>query len=213
LRERQFKFLIYDADSGPQIYPGLTALLTPETRPAGLTPLYVEPDRKFVIYRLTENDTPATQPVARLEQGLTLQDYAISVSRPATTTLDSRDVGVFLRWRADRPVPASYKVFVHIIDDQGQIIGQDDGIPAGWTYPTNEWPADQSISDFHWIQVPHVDRARSYTVMAGLYDENSGVRLNRIHDAGKVIDDKIVLQPLRLDTASPASSPARSENK
>ena len=66
LRERQFRFLIYDADSGQQIYPDLAALLKPDAHPAGLAPLYIQPDQTFAIYRLEDSgQPPAAQPAAR----------------------------------------------------------------------------------------------------------------------------------------------------
>ena len=124
------------------------------------------------------------------------------MSRPATDTLGGRDLGVFLRWRADRPLASSYKVFVHVVDEQGQVVAQDDSLPAIWTYPTNNWPAGALITDFHWIRLPRLDASKPYTLRVGLYDEETGARLNRLDETGKIIDDKIVL-PL-----SPTATPA-----
>ncbi len=204
LHQQQFRFLIYDASAGPQIYPDLATLLEPDTHPAGLAPIYIQPDRTFAIFRLEDNSVPArAQPVAQFEQGIALQDYNVTVSQPATGTLNSRDLGVFLRWRVDRPVASSYKVFVHAVDDSGQMIAQDDSIPAVWTYPTNVWPAGESVTDFHWIRSAQLDANKPYTLSVGLYDENTGTRLNRLDDAGKVVDDKIVLPPVQRATLAP----------
>jgi hypothetical protein len=204
LRQRQFRFVIYDASAGPRIYPDLAALLKPETHPTGLTPLYIQPDRTFAIYRLeNSSELSPTQPVAQLEQNIALQDYSVTVSRPASATLDSRDLGVLLQWRADRPVASSYKVFVHVVDDSGQVIAQDDSIPAIWTYPTNAWPAGALIGDFHRIRLPSIEANKSYTLMVGLYDEATGARLNRLDSAGKIIDDKIVLPLMQLTAVTP----------
>lgn len=206
LRQRQFRFLIYDANAGPLIYPDLAALLKPDTHPAGLVPIYIQPERTFAIYRLEDSSQPTlAQPVARFEQGVTLQDFSVSASQPATATLNSRDLGVFLRWRIDGPAASSYKVFVHVVDDKGQMIAQDDSIPAVWTYPTNAWPAGEIITDFHWIRLAQLDANKPYTLMVGLYDEDTGTRLNRLDDAGKIIDDKIVLPPVPLATLAPSS--------
>ena len=125
-RERQFRFLIYDKDAGPKIYPELQALLTPEVQVPGLAPIYIEPDHQFTIYRIEEDQGATSQPIARLEENLALQDYTVNVSRPATTTLDGRDIGVLLRWRADHALDTSYKVFVHVVDENGQVVAQDD---------------------------------------------------------------------------------------
>jgi hypothetical protein len=203
LREQQFRFLIYDAAAGQKIYPDLVALLNPDTHPAGLVPIYTQPDRAFAIYQLEEGSAPAAQPAARFAQDIALQDYSLTISRPATATLDSRDLGVLLRWRANRPVASSYKVFVHVVDDSDQLIAQDDSIPAVWTYPTSDWPAGALISDFHWIRLPPMAVGKPYTVTVGLYDESTGARLKRVDDAGQVIDDNFALPPVQPAAAAP----------
>jgi len=196
---QQFRFLIYDKEAGPKIYPELQALLTPEAHMPGLAPIYIEPDQQFTIYRIEDDQRSTAQPIARLEKGLVLQDYAVNVSRPATSTLDGRDLGVLLRWRADRPLDTSYKVFVHVVDENGQVVAQDDSLPVVWTYPTDAWKPNEIVSDFHWIRLPNIERGKPYTVMVGLYDEATGARLNQLDASGKVVDDKIVLQQLNLD--------------
>jgi len=203
LRSQGFRFLIYDADAGPQIYPDLAALLQPDTHPAGLAPIYIQSEPAFVIYHLEDSGQPVAQPAAQFEQGIALQDYELTVSRPATTTLDARDLGVLLRWRANRPVASSYKVFVHVVDDSGQLIAQDDSIPAAWTYPTSDWPAGELVSDFHWIRLPQMAAGKPYTLMVGLYDENTGARLNRLDSTGKVADDKLALPPVQRAALAP----------
>jgi hypothetical protein len=82
LRQRQFRFLIYDADSGPQIYPDLAALLNPDTHPVGLTPIYIQPDHAFAIYQLEDGRGPAAQPAARFEQDIVLHDYSLRSAVP-----------------------------------------------------------------------------------------------------------------------------------
>ena len=198
-RAQHYRFLIYDNDAGPKVYPELLTLLQPETRPIGLSPIYIEPNHKFTIYQIDPDQSATTEPIARLEQGVTLQDYTVNVSHPATSTMEARDVGVLLRWQADHPLNTSYKVFVHIVDENGQVVAQDDSIPALWTYPTNAWKAHEVVSDFHWIRLPNLDHSKPYTLVVGLYDGDSGARLNRLDAAGKVIDDKIVLSQIKLD--------------
>jgi hypothetical protein len=86
-----------------------------------------------------------------------------------------------------------------VIDENGQVVAQDDSLPAVWTYPTDAWQAGETVTDFHWIRLPDIERGKSYTLAVGLYDETSGARLNQLDAGGKVVDDKIVLQQLNLD--------------
>ena len=195
---RQFRFLIYDADTGPKLYPELKGLLAPESRPVGLTPIYIEPDRKFVIYRIEDAGVSPHPPFAAFETGLALSAYQINVSRPITDTVN-RDVGIFLSWQSDRVQSASYKVFVHVIDDSGQIVAQDDGLPVLWLYPVPAWKPGEAVIDFHRVRIANIDPHKTYTMLAGLYDASSGKRLNRLDSGGQAVDDKVVLQKLDLD--------------
>jgi len=75
-----FRFLIYDANAGPK-YTRTWALLEPETHPAGLAPIYIQPDGTFAIYRLEDNRGPApAQPWRSLSRALRCK---ISACRPA----------------------------------------------------------------------------------------------------------------------------------
>ena len=49
---------------------------------------------------------------------------------------------VTLYWRARRRLYVPYTVFVHLLDEQGEIRGQWDSEPLGGTYPTDVWPVD-----------------------------------------------------------------------
>ncbi len=56
---------------------------------------------------------------------------------------------VTLYWQA--PPQASpgenYQVFVHLLDEAGQVVAQRDGAPAGGWYPTGEWLPGQVVED------------------------------------------------------------------
>ena len=192
-RQQQFRFLIYDREAGPKIYPMLTNLLRPEAHLAGLTPIYVEPNRQFVIYRIEDAEKSTTQPMATLEHGLGLIDYEVHASQPVTGTGRDRDVGVTLRWQTDRVQTVSYKVFVHIVDEAGQLLAQDDSIPAQWLYPVTDWKPGEPVSDFHLIRLRGIDPDKPYTVIVGLYDGNTGQRLKRLDAHEQVVDDKVIL--------------------
>ncbi|GIK58227.1 MAG: hypothetical protein HND44_11170 [Chloroflexi bacterium] len=80
---------------------------------------------------------------------------------------------ITLLWRAEAPFPGSYRVFVHLLNAQGQIAAQSDAIPAGWTRPTTGWLPGEYILDTHTLRLPS---AGPYTLTVGMYDEN-GQRL------------------------------------
>ncbi|MBN1978373.1 MAG: glycosyltransferase family 39 protein [Anaerolineae bacterium] len=75
---------------------------------------------------------------------------------------------VTLVWRAEETPTASYRAFVHLLDAEGKLVAQSDGVPAGWARPTTGWLPGEFIVDPHALTIPQ-DAAGEYTLAAGLY--------------------------------------------
>jgi len=198
-QERGYHFVLYDAETGLSAHPGLERLLNPNSRPPGLTPLLVPEDRAYVLYRV-ESDPPRPMHSlnVNLDDGITLLGYDLYVTRDAPEMAVPR-VGVFLYWRAAQPLSNSYKVFVHVLDSDGQLAAQDDGVPALWTYPTNAWQRDEIVVDFHSIALPTDLLSGACMVQAGMYDEQTMQRLSVLSAVGAPADDKVTLAQLTVD--------------
>ncbi|MBX3055129.1 MAG: hypothetical protein KF770_01535 [Anaerolineae bacterium] len=84
---------------------------------------------------------------------------------------------IFLFWRADAIFPASYRVFVHLVDPNGQIIAQSDGEPANWARPTTGWLPGEYITDPHTLALPAERPSGNLVLRIGLYDPQTGQRL------------------------------------
>ncbi len=87
-------------------------------------------------------------------------------------------IAITLLWRALNPAPLAvrYKVFVHALGADGQILAQSDAEPANWTRPTTSWIAGEIISDTHSLLLP-AGYAGSVAFRIGLYDANSLQRI------------------------------------
>jgi len=63
-------------------------------------------------------------------------------------------------------------VFTHLQSDDGSILAQHDGPPAGGARPLTEWSPGETIVDVH--QMAFVEGARDYTgtatLIVGLYN-------------------------------------------
>jgi hypothetical protein len=81
-----------------------------------------------------------------------------------------------LIWQANNETTTSYRVFVHLVDESGQIVVQSDGEPAAWTRPTTGWLPGEIILDAHNLSLENVP-AGSYQLHIGLYDPATGVRV------------------------------------
>ena len=84
---------------------------------------------------------------------------------------------ISLVWRAEREMTISYRVFVHLIDDTGNILAQSDAEPARWTRPTTGWAPGEYVVDTHAVILPPELSTGSLRLRVGLYDPATGTRL------------------------------------
>ncbi|MFN2208242.1 MAG: glycosyltransferase family 39 protein [Candidatus Promineifilaceae bacterium] len=83
------------------------------------------------------------------------------------------DLLVTLWWRAAGTPDQEYTVFLHVLDDQGSLLAQDDAVPAAAASPTAIWQAGDVIRDRHRIS----GASGAKNMLVGLYDPASGERL------------------------------------
>lgn len=83
-----------------------------------------------------------------------------------------------LYWESLAETNVNYTVFVHIRDQDGNVVAQMDRPPANGSYPTMLWSTGEVISDPVTIPLPEDLPAGSYTVAVGLYDFANGARLH-----------------------------------
>ncbi|MFZ1401374.1 MAG: hypothetical protein WAS33_31000, partial [Candidatus Promineifilaceae bacterium] len=83
---------------------------------------------------------------------------------------------ISLLWRAEAETPTSYRVFIHLVNADGQILAQADGEPANWTRPTTGWVPGEYILDTHTLTLPP-ELPPNASLRIGLYDPATGHRL------------------------------------
>lgn len=84
---------------------------------------------------------------------------------------------VRLVWQGLAEMPTSYRIFVHLVDEAGQIVAQSDGEPAGWTRPTTGWAPGEYVVDEHTLTPPQEARGGPFSLRVGLYEPETGERL------------------------------------
>ena len=82
-----------------------------------------------------------------------------------------------LYWRALHPIEDDYTVFVHLLDEAGQIRGQGDGPPVGGFHPTSFWDPGEVIVDGHAVAIDADADPGTYRLAVGLYLPSTGQRL------------------------------------
>lgn len=100
--------------------------------------------------------------------GLTIEPFDIDQGKPITVTIV---------WRGLAEMPISYRVFVHFVNERGEIVSQSDADPAGWTRPTTGWLPGEYIVDSHLLGPFTVGESEAYALRIGLYDPATGTRL------------------------------------
>ncbi|NLF02125.1 MAG: hypothetical protein GX601_14225 [Anaerolineales bacterium] len=81
---------------------------------------------------------------------------------------------VTLVWRAEREMNERYRVFLHLLGQDGSPMVQSDGEPANWSRPTTGWLPSEIVLDVRTLTVPATAPAGEYVLQAGLYRIEEG---------------------------------------
>ncbi|MBN1657193.1 MAG: hypothetical protein JXA93_02265 [Anaerolineae bacterium] len=103
-----------------------------------------------------------------------------------------------LYWQAVAPVPYESIVFVHLLGPDGERIAQDDGPPLGGVQPMTHWVPGEVLPDRRTLNLPSDLPPGHYQLVAGLYDRESGRRPVTGGGAGRVHDDAVILDYVRV---------------
>lgn len=110
----------------------------------------------------------------------TLIGYTVSNTSTSLSTGLQSPISLTLLWQANAEIPTSYRVFIHLVDENGSanaIIAQSDGEPANWGRPTTGWAAGEFIIDPHTLNLPASPHDDPLILRMGLYDPITSQRL------------------------------------
>ena len=111
------------------------------------------------------------------------------------------DVEVTLYWLATSqdPVNTDYTVFVHLIDESGEMLAQHDGEPVMRRRPTGTWQAGDLVVDTHRLDLRRGDYVGPATLQVGLYDAITLQRLPAYGVEGeRLIDDAVRIGEIQI---------------
>jgi hypothetical protein len=78
-------------------------------------------------------------------------------------------MNVTLLWQTESSVAENYTVFVHLLAEDGSLIGQHDGVPLFGTRPTTTWQPDEAYLDLHTLTVPGAAALTTAQLVVGMY--------------------------------------------
>ena len=124
-----------------------------------------------------------------------LEGYEITAN-----TLKTGDVLVFLfYWRATRQVDKNYTVFVHLLNDRGEMVDGYDSQPQGGRAPTSHWQPGALIVDSIAFRIDRsIPRGTDYQFGVGLYDAATSERSLLVDDHGTPYADQILIKPFQV---------------
>ncbi len=129
----------------------------------------------------------------QLGQSIELLGYEINTDGPGGPVQPGSRIKLKLIWRAKNALSQSLKVFIHVMDANGKLVTQKDGVPGNWSLPTDTWAAGEVIADSYEIPVPPEAASGDYKVQVGIYNPEDGQRLPALESGARLADDSIPL--------------------
>ncbi|MSP12201.1 MAG: hypothetical protein EXR62_04495 [Chloroflexi bacterium] len=155
----------------------------------------------YLTYRLAPVPRLFQAPVishpvdVRLGQGIGLLGYDLEKDHIQPGV----DVALTLYWKALTAQDQNYKVFVHLLDENGKLWGQYDGPPVCWNYPTSNWFLGEIVPDrIHLASQAEIPAGR-YRLFIGMYQQNSGQRLPVWHNGQSQAGDTLGLAEITVE--------------
>ncbi len=99
-------------------------------------------------------------------------------------------------WQTSQPIDQEYTIFVHLLDVQGNLLGQLDGVPYNGLYPLTHWSPGQIITDVRPLPPMRLDQLE--TIAVGIYDPVSGDRLPASDTQGNPLPHNSLTIPVIL---------------
>ena len=118
--------------------------------------------------------------------GYDMQDFTPSVLK------------VTFYWQALAELETSYKVFTHLLGEDGKMWGQRDDFPGAGALPTTGWIMGEFLEDRYEIPVDPAAPSGTYRLEFGFYDPMTGARLATMDSAGNALNDHIVLSGIKI---------------
>ncbi len=96
-----------------------------------------------------------------------------------------KDNGIVLYWQAMNDIDRDYTVFVHLLDEQGNVTAQADSPPVEGHYPTSRWRAGEVTKDEH-----RIDTSKGARFSVGLYLLETMERLDIVDGDNQIVLEK-----------------------
>lgn len=111
-------------------------------------------------------------PLATWDEGIVLQEIRL----PQTPVTDTH-IPIQLTWSSTTTLSKAYTLFVHLLDAEGNLVAQYDGMPYQQQWPTTCWQPGTAFSDTYWVPRP-AELTGPLQIRVGFYWLPTGERLS-----------------------------------
>lgn len=130
---------------------------------------------------------------ASFDGGPRLVGYEIGALKTLSTTGETL-LPVTLFWKAGEEQPAALQIFVHAVDENGNLVTQSDSAAYDGLYPVTDWLPGEVVRDARTLVVPAGAEVKDLRV--GLYDPVTLQRAPVSGENGLVVVDQALQIPL-----------------
>lgn len=137
-------------------------------------------------------DSPALRsmkPVFKVSANIGSFD-ALVVTVP-TEIRAGEPITVSVQWRVTRGGLPNLISFLHVFDERGQLVAQNDGPPRNGGYPTHVWTENDFVPDTYRVSAPNLNSG-TYNLRFGFYDSVTKERAWLTDAGGNAVPDNII---------------------
>ena len=150
-------------------------------------PLLLFSRREGVKVQADAIPTAEIQPLAvDFNRQITLTGYHLN--RPL---VPGGELTLTLYWQVEAPLTVDFTVFVQLVDEENNIKAQADGKPQQGFYTTPYWQPGEEVIDVHTVPLPLDLAPGQYDLLLGLYEAETGLRLQILDEAGVFKSDHV----------------------
>jgi len=84
---------------------------------------------------------------------------------------------VTLFWQTVQPMTRAYTVFIHLLDQDGQLVAQQDNMPVQGSLPTTCWQSGEIVTGMYRLVPSQTTASGEYQLVVGMYLLKTGERL------------------------------------
>ncbi|MFZ0544367.1 MAG: DUF2723 domain-containing protein [Candidatus Promineifilaceae bacterium] len=142
-----------------------------------------------VLGEVVVSGAPLPEGAANFEDKVAL----LAIDVPDPTLQPGGQLAVNLVWQGLGNMDEDYTVFVQVLDEHDQIVGQADSWPLQGTFPTSAWAVGERVEDPYLVRLSEELPPGQYRLQVGWYLLGTTRRLPVLDESGTAVDDKVVV--------------------